>query len=97
MKTLSAVANGYSDTLTSRAASCMLKEQKTLIIVPRETPLDLPSLNNMVNVKKAGARILPTMPGFYHQPKSINDMVDFIVGKILDQLQVHHSLYEKWE
>jgi len=97
MKTLSAVANGYSDTLTSRAASCMLKEQKTLIMVPRETPLDLPSLNNLVNMKKAGARILPAMPGFYHQPKSLNDMVDFIVGKILDQLQAHHSLYEKWK
>ena len=51
----------------------------------------------MVNVKKAGARILPAMPGFYHQPKSLNDMVDFIIGKILDQLQVHHSLYKKWE
>ena len=97
MKTLSAVANGYSDTLTARAASCMLKEHKTLIIVPRETPMDLPSLQNMVKAYQAGAFILPAMPGFYYIPSSINDLVDFIVGKILDQLHIPHTLYQKWK
>jgi 4-hydroxy-3-polyprenylbenzoate decarboxylase len=97
MKTLSAVANGYSDTLISRAASCMLKENKLLILTPRETPMDLPSLKNMMNAKLAGAFILPAMPGFYHNPKSVDEMVDFIVGKILDQLHIYHSLYEKWK
>jgi len=96
MKTLSAVANGYGDTLTARAASCMLKEGKKLIIIPRETPLDLPGLKNMVKVKEAGAIVLPAMPGFYHKPKSIDDLVDFITGKILNQLQISHSLYQSW-
>ena len=97
MKTLSAISNGYSDTLTSRAASCMLKEQKTLIIVPRETPMDLPSLQNMVKATQSGARILPAMPGFYHQPQTLDDLVDFIVGKILDQLNIDHHLYKRWK
>lgn len=97
MKTLSAVANGYGDTLISRAAMCILKEHRTLILVPRETPLDLPGLCNMVTCQKAGARILPAMPGFYHKPKAMDDLIDFIVGKILDQLQIPHQLYQKWK
>lgn len=97
MKTLSAIANGYGDTLTSRAASCMLKENKQLILVPRETPLDLPSLRNMVKVKEAGATVLPAMPGFYHQPKNLDDLINFIVGKILDQLGIDHTLYKRWK
>ncbi len=97
MKTLSAVANGYGNTLTSRSAICTLKEERRLIIVPRETPLDLAGIKNMEKAKLAGATILPAMPGFYHKPKKIDDIVDFIVGKILDQLNIKHSLFKRWK
>ena len=97
MKTLSAVANGYSDTLTSRTAFCCLKENKKLILIPRETPLDLTSIKNMKSAKEAGAIILPAMPGFYHKPKKIEDLVDFIVGKILDQIGINHTLFKRWK
>ena len=96
LKTLSAIANGYGDSLLTRSATCRLKQEKPLLLVPRETPLDLPALRNMVQAKEAGATILPAMPGFYHQPKTIDDIVDFIVGKILDQLGIKHILYKKW-
>jgi len=97
MKTLSAVANGYCDTLTTRSALCVLKEENKLILVPRETPLALPSIENMKQTKLAGATILPAMPGFYHKPKKIEDLVDFVVGKILDQLNINHSLFKRWK
>jgi 4-hydroxy-3-polyprenylbenzoate decarboxylase len=97
MKTLSAIANGYSDTLTSRAACCSLKEGRRLILVVRETPLDLPGIKNMLAAKESGAVILPAMPAFYHKPKKIEDQVNFIVGKIFDQLGLQHSLFERWE
>lgn len=97
MKTLSSIANGYGETLTSRAASCCLKEDKKLVIVIRETPLDLPGIKNMLSAKESGAIILPAMPGFYHKPKKIEDLVNFIVGKILDQFMIKHSLYKRWE
>lgn len=96
MKTLSAIANGYGDTLTSRAASCCLKEERKLILVVRETPLDLPGIKNMVSAKQAGATILPAMPGFYHKPQKIEELVNFVVGKILDQLKIKHSLFNRW-
>ncbi len=97
MKTLSAIANGYGDSLTSRAASCCLKEGRKLILVLRETPLDLPGIKNMLAAKESGAIILPAMPAFYHQPKNIEELVDFIVGKVFDQLDLQHSLFKRWK
>jgi 4-hydroxy-3-polyprenylbenzoate decarboxylase len=97
MKTLSAIANGYGDTLTSRAASCCLKEGRKLILVLRETPLELSGIKNMLAAKESGAVILPAMPAFYHEPKNIEALVDFIVGKVFDQLCLQHSLFKRWK
>jgi 4-hydroxy-3-polyprenylbenzoate decarboxylase len=96
MKTLSAIAHGFGDTLTSRAASCCLKEGRKLILVLRETPLDLPGITNMLAAKQSGAVILPAMPAFYHKPDRLEDLVDFIVGKVFDQLGLEHSLFKRW-
>jgi 4-hydroxy-3-polyprenylbenzoate decarboxylase len=96
MKTLSAIANGFGDTLTSRAASCCLKEGRKLILVLRETPLDLPGIKNMLAAKESGAIILPAMPAFYHEPKKIEEIIDFIVGKVFDQLSLKHTLFKRW-
>ncbi len=97
MKTLSAIANGYADTLIVRSAICRLKEKKPLIVVPRETPMDYTGLKNMLTVSEVGGIVLPAAPGFYHQPQSLSDLVDFIVGKILDQLSISHELFKRWE
>jgi 4-hydroxy-3-polyprenylbenzoate decarboxylase len=97
MKSLSSIANGYDDTLISRAASVTLKESRRLILVPRETPLSRIHLENMIKVQEAGAIILPAMPGFYHNPSSIDQIVDHLVGKILDQLKIKHELFKRWK
>jgi len=97
MKTLAGVAHGLSRNLIERAADVMLKERRTLIIVPRETPMSLPQLRNMVLCAEAGALLLPAMPAFYQMPKTLDDLGDFIAGKILSALGFAHQLYPAWK
>lgn len=96
MKTLAGVAHGLSRNLVERAADVMLKERRRLVIVPRETPMSLPQLRNMVLCAEAGAMILPAMPAFYQQPTSLDDLADFMAGKILSALGFDHDLYPAW-
>src|SRR5262252_10901921 len=96
MKTLAAVAHGLSRNLIERAADVMLKEQRRLVIVPRETPMSLPQLRNMVLCAEAGAMILPAMPAFYQLPRTLDDIADFIAGKILSALGFEHALFAQW-
>ncbi len=96
MKTLAAVAHGLSRNLIERAADVMLKEHRRLVIVPRETPMSLPQLRNMVLCAEAGAIILPAMPAFYQLPKTLDDLADFMAGKILSALGFEHDLYPEW-
>ena len=96
MGALAAIATGLSDNLIERAADVMLKEGRKLILVPRETPFSAIHLENMLKLSRMGAVMLVPNPGFYHMPKSVEDIVDFIVAKILDQLGVEHQLVEKW-
>jgi len=96
MKTLASVAHGLSRNLIERAADVMLKERRPLIIVPRETPMSLPQLRNMVLCAEAGAAVLPAMPAFYQMPKTIDDLADFMAGKVLSALGFQHSLYPAW-
>ncbi len=96
MKTLASIAYGISSNLVVRAADAVLRLGRRLILVPRETPLSMPDIGSMLAASMAGAIILPAMPGFYHKPRRIEDMVDFIVGKILDVLGVKHNLYVRW-
>ena len=96
MKTLAGVAHGLSRTLVERAADVMLKERRPLVIVPRETPMSLPQLRNLVASAEAGATVLPAMPAFYQGPRTLDDLDDFMAGKILDALGVPHALYPPW-
>jgi len=97
MKTLAAVAHGYAHNLVARAADVMIKEGRPLVLVPRETPLSAIHLENMLALARLGVRIVPAMPGFYHQPRTMDHLTDFVVGKVLDQLpQVAHTLYRRW-
>jgi 4-hydroxy-3-polyprenylbenzoate decarboxylase len=96
MKTLAGVANGLSRNLIERAADVMLKEKRPLVIVPRETPMSLPQLKNMVLCAEAGAMVLPAMPAFYQLPKTLDDLADFMAGKILAGLGFDHDLYPAW-
>lgn len=94
--TLSAIAHGSSTNLIHRAADVHLKERRPLILVPRETPLSAIQLDNMKRAADAGAIVLPAMPGFYHAPQTIQDLVDFVVARICDQLGVEHRLMRRW-
>ncbi|HEU4964670.1 MAG TPA: flavin prenyltransferase UbiX [Bacilli bacterium] len=96
MGTLSAIATGASDNLLERAADTHLKEGRPLILVPRETPFNQIHLKNMLAASAAGARIVPAMPGFYHRPQTMEDLIDFVVGKALDALRVEHTLFRRW-
>ncbi len=96
MKTLASIANAFDDSLVSRAASVCVKEQRKLVLVPREAPLSKIHLQNMIKLAGAGAVILPAMPGFYHRPKTMNDLIDHVVGKVLDQFNIDHGLFKRW-
>ena len=97
MGTLSAISIGASRSLIERAADVTLKERRKLVLVPRETPLSAIHLQNMLRVTRAGAVVLPATPGFYGMPQSVSDLVDFIVARVLDQLDVPHSIGKRWD
>jgi 4-hydroxy-3-polyprenylbenzoate decarboxylase len=93
---LASVAHGLADDLPERAADVMLKERRPLVLVPRETPMSLIHLRNLTAAAEAGAIIVPAMPAFYTKPESVDDLVNFVVGKVLDVLDVEHNLFKRW-
>lgn len=96
MGTLAHINQGTSHNLISRAADVVIKERGNLVLMPRETPLSPIHLRNMLSLSELGVSMVAAMPGFYHHPESLQDQVDFVVGKALDQLQVDHSLFQRW-
>ncbi len=96
MGTVGRIAAGLSENLLERVADVVLKEQQKLLLVPRETPFNQIHLENLLRLSQAGGQILPAMPAFYQQPQSVAEMVDFVVGKVLDQLGVDHALFARW-
>ncbi|MDK9716558.1 MAG: UbiX family flavin prenyltransferase [Trichlorobacter sp.] len=96
MGTVGRVAAGISGNLIERAADVMLKEYRPLLLLPRETPFSTIHLENLLKLSQCGARIIPAMPGFYQKPETLDDLVNFVVGKLLDQLGVEHSLFKRW-
>jgi len=96
MGTAGRIAAGLSNNLLERAADVMLKERRLLVLVPRETPLNTIHLENLLRLSRAGVVILPAMPGFYHGPEHMADLVNFVVGKVMDQLEVEHQLFSRW-
>ncbi len=97
IKSLSALANSYNDSLLVRAADVVLKERRKLVVIPRETPLHLGHLKLLMAVAEMGAVILPPMPAYYHMPKTIDDIINQTVGKALDQFDIDHRLFKRWE
>lgn len=97
MATVASIAHGLSGNLMERAADVILKEKRKLIIVPRETPLNQIHLQNMLTLSQAGVHLVPAMPAFYYNPQTIDELVNFIVGRILDYLDIDHSLFRRWE
>lgn len=96
MGTVGRIAAGISGNLIERAADVMLKERRPLLLLPRETPFSTIHLENLLKLSQCGARIIPAMPGFYHIPRSMDDLINFVVGKLLDQLGVEHDLFRRW-
>jgi len=96
MGTAGRIAAGLSGTLLERSADVMLKERRPLLLVPRETPLSVIHLENLLRLARAGAVVIPAMPAFYHAPQTLDDLVAFVVGKVLDQLGVEHQLFQRW-
>jgi 4-hydroxy-3-polyprenylbenzoate decarboxylase len=96
MKALSSIANGFASNLIERAADVTIKERRKLVVVPREMPLSVIHLRNMLTLAEAGAHIVPAMPGFYHHPKHLQDIVDFVVGRVLDAMGVENTIAPRW-
>jgi polyprenyl P-hydroxybenzoate/phenylacrylic acid decarboxylase-like protein len=97
MKSVAGMACGYADDLLIRAADVTIKERRNLVVVPRETPLSVVHLENLLKLARAGAVILPALPGFYHKPETIGDLIDHTIGKLLDQFAIEHKLFTRWE
>ncbi len=96
MKTLSGIANGYANNLVERAADVTIKEGRRLVISPREMPFSAIHLENMLKLSKIGVAIAPPVPGFYHRPESLDEMINFMIGKLLDTMCVQHQLFRRW-